>query len=243
MYDRSWRIYSKNPIAPPQVITENAQVSNSMVVDGCYVDGIIEHSILSTNVDVQVKRMHAYKRQTLKLLHILKLYQDLKAGIDHSKRVVIFSAKAAPSYVFAKQIIKVINEAANMINNDPDIHGKLKVVFLENYDVSLAEKIIPAADINEQISTTTKEASGTSNMKLMASGALTVATMDGANIEIKDAVGAENIFTFGLNKDQVYKYYAEKSYHPRQMYEEDPVMKKAVDALIDGTVPNCSSEG
>ncbi|ATO53695.1 hypothetical protein LA20531_08860 [Lactobacillus amylovorus DSM 20531] len=151
--------------------------------------------------------------------------------------------QAAPSYVFAKQIIKVINETANMINNDPDIHGKLKVVFLENYNVSLAEKIIPAADISEQISTTTKEASGTSNMKLMANGALTVATMDGANIEIKDAVGEENIFTFGLNKDQVYKYYAEKSYHPRKMYEEDPVMKKAVDALIDGTVPNCSSEG
>lgn len=193
--------------------------------------------------DVQVKRMHAYKRQTLKLLHILKLYQDLKAGIDHPKRVIIFGAKAAPSYVFAKQIIKVINETANMINNDPDIHGKLKVVFLENYNVSLAEKIIPAADISEQISTTTKEASGTSNMKLMANGALTVATMDGANIEIKDAVGEENIFTFGLNKDQVYKYYAEKSYHPRKMYEEDPVMKKAVDALIDGTVPNCSSEG
>ncbi len=193
--------------------------------------------------DVQVKRLHEYKRQTLKLLHILKLYQDLKAGIDHPKRVAIFGAKAAPSYVFAKQVIKVINETANMINSDPDINGKLKVIFLENYDVSLAEKIIPAADVSEQISTTTKEASGTSNMKLIANGALTVATMDGANIEIADAVGEDNIITFGLNKDQVYKYYAEHSYHPREMYESDPVMKKTVDALTDGTIPNCFSEG
>lgn len=193
--------------------------------------------------DVQVKRLHEYKRQTLKLLHIIKLYQDLKAGIDHPKRVVIFGAKAAPSYVFAKQVIKVINETARMINSDPDIKGKLKVVFLENYDVSLAEKIIPAADISEQISTATKEASGTSNMKLMANGALTVATMDGANIEIKDAVGEDNIFSFGLNKDQVYKYYAENSYHPREMYEADAVMKQVVDALTDGTIPNCFAEG
>lgn len=193
--------------------------------------------------DVQVKRLHAYKRQTLKLLHILHLYQDLKAGIDHPKRVVIFGAKAAPSYVFAKQVIKVINETANMINNDPDIHDKLKVIFLENYDVTLAEKIIPAADVSEQISTTTKEASGTSNMKLMANGALTVATMDGANIEIKDAVGEDNIFSFGLAKDEVYKYYASKSYHPRNLYENDAVMKRAVDSLIDGTIPNSNSEG
>ena len=193
--------------------------------------------------DVQVKRLHEYKRQTLKLLHIIKLYQDLKAGIDHPKRVVIFGAKAAPSYVFAKQVIKVINETANMINNDPDVNDKLKVVFLENYDVSLAEKIIPAADVSEQISTATKEASGTSNMKLMANGALTVATMDGANIEIKDAVGKDNIFSFGLNKDQVYKYYAENSYHPRDLYESDATMKKAVDALTDGTIPNCFAEG
>lgn len=190
--------------------------------------------------DVQIKRLHAYKRQTLKLLHILKLYQDLKNGIDHPKRVVIFAAKAAPSYVFAKQIIKVINETANMINNDPDIHGKLKVVFLENYNVSLAERIIPAADVSEQISTTTKEASGTSNMKLMANGALTVATMDGANIEIKDEVGEDNIFSFGLNKDQVYKYYADKSYHPRNIYENDPVLRDTIDSLKE--VPNCNGE-
>ena len=176
----------------------------------------------------------------MKLLHILKLYQDLKNGIDHPKRVVIFAAKAAPSYVFAKQIIKVINETANMINNDPDIHGKLKVVFLENYNVSLAERIIPAADVSEQISTTTKEASGTSNMKLMANGALTVATMDGANIEIKDEVGEDNIFSFGLNKDQVYKYYADKSYHPRNIYENDPVLRDTIDSLKE--VPNCNGE-
>ncbi len=193
--------------------------------------------------DVQVKRLHAYKRQTLKLLHVLKLYQDLKAGIDHPKRVVIFGAIAAPSYVFAKQVIKVINAVADLVNNDPDIKGKLKVVFLENYNVSLAEQIIPAADLSEQISTTTKEASGTSNMKLMANGALTVATMDGANIEIKDAVGEENIFAFGLDKDEVYSYYANHNYHPRDLYESDPVLKKAVDALIDGTIPNCAGEG
>lgn len=193
--------------------------------------------------DVQVKRLHAYKRQTLKLLHVLKLYQDLKAGIDHPKRVVIFGAIAAPSYVFAKQVIKVINSVADLVNNDPDIKGKLKVVFLENYNVSLAEQIIPAADLSEQISTTTKEASGTSNMKLMANGALTVATMDGANIEIKDAVGSDNIFAFGLDKDEVYNYYANHSYHPRDLYESDPVMKKTVDALIDGTIPDCVSEG
>lgn len=193
--------------------------------------------------DVQVKRLHAYKRQTLKLLHVLKLYQDLKAGIDHPKRVVIFGAIAAPSYVFAKQVIKVINAVADLVNNDPDIKGKLKVVFLENYNVSLAEQIIPAADLSEQISTTTKEASGTSNMKLMANGALTVATIDGANIEIKDAVGEENIFAFGLDKDEVYSYYANHNYHPRDLYESDPVLKKAVDALIDGTIPNCAGEG
>lgn len=190
--------------------------------------------------DVQIKRLHAYKRQTLKLLHILKLYEDLKRGIDHPKRVVIFGAKAAPSYVFAKQVIKVINEAANMINNDPDIHGKLKIVFLENYDVSLAEKIIPAANVSEQISTTTKEASGTSNMKLMANGALTVATMDGANIEIKDAVGEDNIFSFGLSKNEVYKLYADHSYFPRKLYEEDHDLTKVIDELRK--IPNCENE-
>lgn len=193
--------------------------------------------------DVQIKRLHAYKRQTLKLLHIIKLYHDLKNGIDHPKRVVIFGAKAAPSYTYAKDVIKVINEVANVINNDASIHGKLKVIFLENYDVTLAEKIIPAADVSEQISTTTKEASGTSNMKLMANGALTVATMDGANVYIAKAVGQDNIFIFGLNKDQVYDYYNKHDYKPRDMYNSDQVMKETVDALIDGSFSKAANEG
>ena len=193
--------------------------------------------------DVQVKRLHAYKRQTLKLLHVLALYRDLKNGIDHPKRVVIFGAKAAPSYVYAKQVIKVINEVAKLINHDPDINDRLKVVFLENYGVTLAEQIIPAADLSEQISTTTKEASGTSNMKLMANGALTIATMDGANVEIAEAVGDDNIFIFGLNKDQVNQAYADHSYDPQQVYNQSPVVKSVVDMLIDGTIPACQVEG
>lgn len=193
--------------------------------------------------DVQIKRLHAYKRQTLKLLHIIKLYQDLKNGIDHPKRVVIFGAKAAPSYTFAKQVIKVINEVASVINSDTSIHDKLKVVFLENYDVTLAERIIPAADLSEQISTTTKEASGTSNMKLMANGALTIATMDGANVDIAKAVGKDNIFIFGLDKDQVYSYYNNHNYHPGEIYHQDKEVAAILDGLINGTFPKAATEG
>lgn len=195
--------------------------------------------------DVQIKRLHAYKRQLLNLLRIVKLYQDLKANpnADIYPRVFIFGAKAAPSYQYAKAVIKCINEVANLVNNDPDIHDKLKVVFLENYNVSLADRIIPAADVSEQISLASKEASGTSNMKLMANGALTVATMDGANIEIHDYVGDDNIFTFGLSSKEVYRYYADNSYHASEYYKNDPVIHRVVDAFVDGMIPNISMEG
>lgn len=195
--------------------------------------------------DVQIKRLHAYKRQLLNLLHIVKLYLDLKddPNRDVEPRVFIFGAKAAPSYHYAKAIIKCINEVANMINNDKTINDKLKVVFLENYGVSLAEKIIPAADVGEQISTATKEASGTSNMKLMLNGALTVATLDGANIEIKDHVGEDNIFIFGLTKDEVLEYEKNHHYYAAEYYNSNPVIKRVLDAFVDGTIPNIEVGG
>ena len=195
--------------------------------------------------DVQIKRLHAYKRQLLNLLHIMKCYLDLKddPNRDFVPRVWIFGAKAAPSYTYAKSIIKAINETATLINNDPDIGDKMKIVFLPNSNVSLAEIIIPAADVSEQISLATKEASGTSNMKLMANGAVTMATMDGANVEIRDYVGADNIYVFGLTEEEVYRYYEKGDYSAQAIYDQDPVVRRVLNAFVDGTIPNIQREG
>lgn len=192
--------------------------------------------------DVQVKRLHAYKRQLLNIFNILDLYYRLKdnPSLDIVPRTFFFGAKAAPGYYLAKQTIKLINTVADLVDNDPAVNGKIKVVFLENYSVSLAEKIIPTADVSEQISTTTKEASGTGNMKLMMNGAITIATLDGANVEIRDQVGDDNIVIFGMKKDEVMEFEKNKSYNSTEYYNRDPRLKRILDSLVNGSlgVPN-----
>ena len=197
--------------------------------------------------DVQVKRLHAYKRQLMNILHVLYLYHEILDNrdieLDIQPRTFIFGAKAAPGYYLAKCIIKLINCVANLVNNDPRVKDKIKVVFIENYGVSLAEKIIPAANISEQISTTTKEASGTSNMKFMMSGALTLATLDGANVEIYQQVGKENMFLFGLSAKQVLDYNKYGGYSSKDLYHSNKLLRRVVDDLVNGFIPGLGKEG
>ena len=187
--------------------------------------------------DVQVKRLHEYKRQLLNILHVMYLYNEIKEHpeISFYPRTFIFGAKASAGYIRAKQIIKLINSVADVVNNDRSINGKLKVVFIEDYRVSNAEIIFAAADVSEQISTASKEASGTGNMKFMLNGAPTLGTMDGANVEIVEEVGAENAFIFGLSSDEVINYENNGGYNPMDIYNSDADIRRVVNQLVNGT--------
>jgi glycogen phosphorylase len=202
---------------------------------------ILEHNGIQVDprsiFDVQVKRLHEYKRQLLNILHVMHLYNQLKDNpeMDFYPRTFIFGAKAAAGYYNAKMTIKLINSVADVVNNDPAINGKIKVVFIENYRVSNAELIFAAADVSEQISTASKEASGTGNMKFMLNGALTIGTMDGANVEIVEEVGKENAFIFGLSSDEVIKYENFGGYDPNEIFNNDPDVRRVLMQLINGT--------
>ena len=202
---------------------------------------ILEHNGVEVDprsiFDVQVKRLHEYKRQLLNILHVMYLYNQIKEHPEKSfyPRTFIFGAKASAGYIRAKQIIKLINSVAEVVNNDRSINGKPKVVFIEDYKVSNAEIIFAAADVSEQISTASKEASGTGNMKFMLNGAPTLGTMDGANVEIVEEVGIENAFIFGLSSDEVINFENNGGYDPYEIYNGDPDVRRVVEQLVDGT--------
>lgn len=205
---------------------------------------ILEHNGIEVDprsiFDVQVKRLHEYKRQLLNILHVMYLYNKIKEHpeMPFYPRTFIFGAKAAAGYRRAKATIKLINSVADVINNDDSIKGKLKVVFIENYRVSNAEMIFAAADVSEQISTASKEASGTGNMKFMLNGALTLGTMDGANVEIVEEVGQENAFIFGLSADEVINYENNGGYYPMNYFNNDPDIRQVLMQLINGMYSN-----
>ena len=211
-------------------------------------DYILKHNNIEVDprsiFDVQVKRLHEYKRQLLNILHVMYLYNQIKEHPEMSfyPRTFIFGAKAAAGYITAKQIIKLINSVADVVNNDRSINGKLKVVFIEDYRVSNAEWIFAAADVSEQISTASKEASGTGNMKFMLNGAPTIGTMDGANVEIVEEVGMDNAFIFGLSSDEVINFEQNGGYNPREMYDNDADLRKVINQLVDGTYANGNTE-
>ena len=219
-FHREWRRIKQHN---KQALAAYIQAHNGITVDP------------TSLFDILAKRFHEYKRQYLDVLHIITLYNRIKANpeIDITPRTFLFGGKAAPGYAMAKLIIKLINSVADIINRDPDVRGRLKVIFLKNYNVKLAQRIYPAADLSEQISTAGKEASGTGNMKFALNGALTIGTLDGANIEIREEVGAENFFLFGLTTEQVYAKRA-SGYNPLDYYHNNPELKLAIDRIASG---------
>lgn len=229
------KLYAEDPKAQQEFM--NIKYQNKVRL----ANYIMEHNGIEVDprsiFDVQVKRLHEYKRQLLNIIHIMYLYNDLKKHPDKDffPRTFIFGAKAAAGYRNAKLTIKLINSVADVVNNDSSIEGKIKVVFIEDYKVSNAEWIFAAADVSEQISTASKEASGTGNMKFMLNGAPTLGTMDGANVEIVEEVGAENAFIFGLSSDEVINYENNGGYYPVEIFNNDPEIREVLMQLVNGT--------